>query len=91
MAMSDGHVHAGLPYRWPCRMAMLLAFLQTSKIAHLVSSILAHPHRHEIVSETLRIAAPEEWGMALTQKLRMCIAPELRIARYVEINPGIPK
>ena len=47
----------------------------------MISFLLLDLRLSAVGTPELRIAALEGWGMTLIQKSRMCIAPELRIAR----------
>ena len=51
-----------------------------TEIMRMISFFLPDLRLSAIGAPELRIAAPDGWGMTLTQKLRMCIAPEVRIA-----------
>ena len=54
------------------------------EIVRMISFSLPDLRLSAIGAPELRIAAPEAWGMTLTQKSRMCRAPELRI-----VNPCV--
>ena len=53
---------------------------QKIEIMRMISFLLPDLRLSAIGTPELRIAAPDGWAMTLTQKQRMCIAPELRIA-----------
>ena len=65
-------------------MAQDLEIFWKIEIMRMISFFLPDLRLSAIETPELRIAAPDDWGMTLTHKWRMCIAPELRIAALEE-------